>query len=68
MPQACHNDQIAIQGASPTVGIEFDFSEWYIQWHYPLEDSWNKIDDRQVNCVLSLEYEQTTGSARGTRR
>ena len=53
---------------APFVGIEYDYSEWYIQYSHPLEDSWKKVDDRKVTCFLGLEYEQTTGSARGTRR
>ena len=51
------------------VGIEYEYSEWYISSIYPTQDSWNKFDDREVTCVLGTEYdEQTTGSARGTRR
>jgi hypothetical protein len=51
------------------VGIEYEYSEWYISSIYPTQDSWNKFDDREVICVLGTEYdEQTTGSARGTRR
>jgi hypothetical protein len=51
------------------VGIEYEYSEWYISSIYPTKDSWNKVDDREVICILGTEYdEQTTGSARGTRR
>ena len=62
------SEQGCLTGFAPFVGIEYDYSEWYIQYSHPLEDSWNKVDDRKVTCFLGLEYEQTTGSARGTRR
>ena len=51
------------------VGIEYEYSEWYYSVLFPTQDSWNKVDDREVTCVLGTEYDElTTGSARGTRR
>ena len=51
------------------VGIEYEYSEWYISTIYPSQDSWNKVDDREVTCFLGTEYDELTiGSARGTRR
>jgi len=51
------------------VGIEYEYSEWYISSFYPTEDSWNKGDDRKVTCFLGTEYDEPTiGSARGTGR
>ena len=51
------------------VGIEYEYSEWYISTFYPTQDSWNKLDDRKVSCLLGTEYDEPTiGSARGTRR
>jgi hypothetical protein len=54
---------------APFVGIEYEDSEWYISTFYPTQDSWNKVDDREVICLLGTEYDEPTiGSARGTRR
>ena len=51
------------------VGIDYEYSEWYISTLYPTEDSWNRGDDRKVMCLLGTEYDEVTiGSARGTRR
>ena len=51
------------------IGIEYEYSEWYISTIYPTQDSWNRGDDRRVLCLLGTEYDELTlGSARGTRR
>ena len=62
-------DEGCLTRFAPFVGIEYDYSEWYIWNFYPLQESWNKLDDRVVTCFLGTEYDRkTTGSARGTRR
>jgi hypothetical protein len=53
---------------APFVGIESEDSEWWWYIFFPVEDSWNELDDRTVTCFLGPEGERTTGSARGTRR
>ena len=51
------------------VGIEYNLSTLYANAIYPSEESWKKMDDRQVRCNVAEEsYMKVTGSAKGSRR
>ena len=50
------------------VGTGYEYSEWYVWYLHPTQDSWNRGDDREVTCSVTQEYGMTTGSARGTKR
>jgi hypothetical protein len=50
------------------VGEEYKYSEWYIAYLHPTENSWERIDDREITCVGEPEYGQVSWSAEGTHR
>ncbi len=52
----------------PYVGIDYDSSEYYAVPMVPSSNSWKQGGDREVVCVLQLQYGMKTGSAKGTRR
>ena len=49
------------------VGIDYESSEWYVDWLVPTEDSWNQGDDRDVTCVLYNNFGTTSRVARNSR-
>ena len=51
------------------VGIEYELSTLWADIIYPSEESWKKMDDRQVRCNVAEEsYMKVSGSAKGSRR
>jgi hypothetical protein len=50
------------------VGIDNQYSEYFITNLAPTEDSWRNGNDREVVCVLTTDDLATSGSARGSRR
>ena len=66
-------DVIAGQGCyerfEDAIGRSYDESEIAFISMYPTEDSWTRIDDREVVCIAyHMEYEKLTGSVLGSGR
>lgn len=49
------------------VGISYDESKYGYTGFYPTKDTWEQLDDRTLQCVVSAE-EPVTGSLRGAAR
>ena len=50
------------------VGISADASTIEVLYLYPTEDSWDRMDDRQVSCIVSDSAGPTTGTLEGAAR
>ena len=51
------------------IGRSYEDSEIDYLAMYPTEDSWNRIDDREVVCIaFHMEYRKLTGSVLGSGR
>lgn len=51
------------------VGSEYETSELFVNYLYPLEDAWNEIDDRTVVCFAFLPDDTPLeGSMKGSGR
>lgn len=50
------------------VGIDYADSIYYYSFLSPTEDGWNRIDDREIVCVLTVVGDDpNTGTARGSQ-
>ena len=48
------------------IGTSYEESEWDVSFLYPVEETWNTLDDREVLCgVVTVSGDETTGSAEG---
>ena len=66
-------DALAGQGCydrfEAAIGRSYEESEIAFISMYPTEDSWTRIDDREVVCIAyHMEYEKLTGSVLGSGR
>lgn len=53
----------------PFVGVAYEYSELYVTWLAPTEESWDELDDREIVCmVATVDGSQVTGSLRGSGR
>lgn len=53
----------------PFVGIAIDFSSLDIAYFFPLDASWQRLDDRRIVCsVYALDGSPLTGTMRGSGR
>jgi hypothetical protein len=51
------------------VGLEYDASVLELLYFYPVEDSWNAADDREIVCFVAEQGEKpVTGTLRDARR
>ena len=50
------------------VGLDYEYSEWYGAYLHPTEDSWKRLRDREITCVVQPEFGQVSWSARGSSR
>ena len=50
------------------VGLSYPESEIYATWLVPSQDGWERLDDREVLCVLLDEEGDVTGSMKGAQR
>lgn len=48
------------------VGIAYESSKYEISYYYPTQQTWDELGDRVISCVLYVNGEQSTGSAKGT--
>ncbi len=51
------------------VGLEYDASVLELLYFYPVEESWNAADDREILCFVAEQGEEpVTGTLRDARR
>ncbi len=50
----------------PFVGLAYEESAHDFWYFTPLEDGWNALDDRVIQCVLDTQGTDVTGSLQGT--
>ncbi|MHA7190024.1 septum formation family protein [Arthrobacter sp. MDT2-16] len=51
------------------VGLEYDASVLELLYFYPVEESWNAADDREILCFVGDQGEESvTGTLRNARR
>ncbi|MHA7210693.1 septum formation family protein [Arthrobacter sp. MDT1-65] len=51
------------------IGLEYDASVLELLYFYPVEESWNTADDREIVCfVAEKDEEPVTGTLRNARR
>ncbi|MBO1753103.1 septum formation family protein [Actinotalea sp. BY-33] len=50
------------------IGLPYDASELGVTSIYPTQDSWDRLDDREVLCLVIDEQGDVTGSLEGAQR
>ncbi|HMG44008.1 MAG TPA: septum formation family protein [Acidimicrobiales bacterium] len=50
------------------VGMPFDGTALNLYYLYPTQDSWDRLDDRQITCLVSDPAGPTTGTLEGAAR
>jgi len=50
------------------IGLDYEFSEWYVAYLHPTRDSWERLGDREITCVVQPEYGNVSWSARDSNR
>jgi hypothetical protein len=62
-------DEGCLSRFAGAIGKSYEDSEIALTTMYPTEGSWKQRNDREVVCVaFHMEYEQLTGTVRGSRR
>jgi hypothetical protein len=52
----------------PFVGITYDASELEVSWLTPSFDTWDRLGDRSVDCLVGISDELITGTLENSRR
>lgn len=50
------------------VGVSYDESEIYVSYLSPTQESWEKLEDREILCYLNVPGEKVTGTLEGSNR
>jgi hypothetical protein len=53
------------------VGISYDDSTLYLSYYYPTEETWTKLNDREILCIVTTADDyatKTTGSLKGSAK
>jgi len=63
---AASADEFCLEEFESFVGVSYDESAYYYWPFTPLEEGWNTMDDRVIQCVIDTDGTDVTGTLEGS--